>query len=412
MCGAPIIMAGMKLLYTAFDAYPGHKGAQAHIRSNLFAAKENGYRATLLCLGTSGSFRDPESSAAVHACALNEENLLRRSEAFGRFVSNKADRMIDDPPDIIHFRDIWSGIPLLGHSISRKGRTVFEVNGLPSVELPARFPRLARNSSFIRRLRAMEDECLKLSDRVISISARTTRYLTERGCEPGKISFVPNSTAWTSIDGAPEIPQCIAASISGADKVILYTGTLAAWQGIPTLVNALAHLKHRQDFLLVVIASNRRNMSRLRRYIAARGLAQRTIIHDRLSHPAALSLYGQAYACVAPLARGPRNELQGCCPLKIIEAMASGTPVVASDLPVIREIIDDGVDGMLTVPDSPRSLAHALEALMDDRPMRTRLASAARDKARRVFTARLYSERLGTLYASLLGGNGNAVFDR
>lgn len=405
-------MAGMKLLYTAFDAYPGHKGAQAHIRSNLIAARENGYSATLLCLGTGGVFHDQESSAAVHACALSEQNLLRRSEAFGGFISSRADAMIDKPPDIIHFRDIWSGIPLLGHAISRKGRTVFEVNGLPSVELPGRFPHLARNSSLIQRLRAMEDECLKRSDRVISISVRTTRYLTERGCDPGKISFVPNSTASASIDSTPEIPHRLAASISRTDKVILYTGTLAAWQGIPTLVDALTHLKHRHDFLLVIIASNRRNMSRLKRYIAARGLAQQIIIHDRLPHSATLSLYGQAYACVAPLTRGPRNELQGCCPLKIIEAMASGTPVVASDLPVIREIIDDGVNGVLTVPGSARSLAHALETLMDDRPMRMRLASGAHEKARRVFTARLYSERLGAVYASLLGGNGNAVFDR
>jgi glycosyltransferase involved in cell wall biosynthesis len=177
-------------------------------------------------------------------------------------------------------------------------------------------------------------------------------------------------------------------------------------------MKALVHLGHRHDLLLVIIASNRRNVSRIRRYIASRGLASRVVIHDRLPHRAMASLYKQAYACVAPLARGPRNELQGCCPLKIVESMASGTPVIASDLPVVREIIDDGVNGILTVPDSPRSLAHAIERLMDDPSMRATLASGAHKKAGRLFTAHLYSERLGALYASLLGGNGNAVFDR
>ena len=116
--------------------------------------------------------------------------------------------------------------------------------------------------------------------------------------------------------------------------------------------------------------------------------------------------------CVAPLARGPRNESQGCCPLKIVEAMACGTPVVASDLPAIREMIDHGIDGMLAAPDSPRALAHILDRLMGDRTMRDRLASRAYEKARRFFMADLFSERLGAVYTSLLGGKGNAIFDR
>ncbi len=136
------------------------------------------------------------------------------------------------------------------------------------------------------------------------------------------------------------------------------------------------------------------------------------IIHDRLPHGTIASLYKQAYACVAPLSRGPRNELQGCCPVKIVEAMANGVPVIASDLPVVREIVDDGVNGILAVPDSPRSLADALEQLLDDPSLRMRLSARAYEKAGRFFTARLYSERLGAVYTSLLGGNGNAVFDR
>lgn len=405
-------MTTMNVLYAAFDAYPGHKGAQAHIRSNLSAAKENGYKASLLCLGSGGTFHDPESSAAVHAFPSTEENLLKRSEAFGRFVLSEADAMTDSPPDIIHFRDIWSGMPLLSHSISKKGRTVYEVNGMPSIELAGRFPHLARNSALLQRLRAMEDDCLTRSDRVITVSARTARYLSGRGCDPSKISLIPNSAHPVLSDSAGEIPQSLANALSRAVKVILYTGTLAAWQGVPTLVGAATCLGHRDDFVLLIIASNRRNVSRLRKYVARRGLGDRIIIHDRLPHRAIASLCRQAYVCVSPLSRGPRNELQGCCPIKIVEAMAGGTPVVASDLPVVRELVDDGVNGILTVPDSPRSLAHALERLLDDPSTRMRLATGAYEKAGRFFTARLYSERLGAVYASLLGGNGNAVFDR
>ena len=65
---------------------------------------------------------------------------------------------------------------------------------------------------------------------------------------------------------------------------------------------------------------------------------------------------------VAPLARGDRNEVQGCSPLKIVESMAAGTAVVASDLPVARELVTPGRDGLLVAPGAPRALARAMEA--------------------------------------------------
>ena len=162
----------MTVLYAAFDAYPGFKGAQTHIRANLRSLAGIGGRATLLCLGAGGSFQDPDSGAMVHSYAAGEANMLRRSEQFGRFIADKAATMMDNPPSIIHFRDIWSGIPLISHKLSQKSRLVFEVNGLPSVELPSHYPRLARNTSLLARLRRMEDECLARADRIITVCHR------------------------------------------------------------------------------------------------------------------------------------------------------------------------------------------------------------------------------------------------
>jgi glycosyltransferase involved in cell wall biosynthesis len=93
--------------------------------------------------------------------------------------------------------------------------------------------------------------------------------------------------------------------------------------------------------------------------------------------------------------------MQGCCPLKIVESMACGTPVIASDLPAVRELISSGNDGMLVPPDSPRALAGALESLLEDVSMRDRLAQGARQRAVKEFRAKLLAERLGAVYTSL-----------
>jgi glycosyltransferase involved in cell wall biosynthesis len=396
----------MKVLYGAFDAYPGRKGAQAHIRANLRATLARGARATLLCLGPGGSFRDPDSGALVHAYAADERNMLRRSELFGRFIADRADAMAADPPDIIHFRDIWSGFPLLSQPLSRGRGSVFEVNGLPSVELPSRYPRLSGNGALLARLRRMEDECLARADRVVTVCRRTARYLAERGCEAAKIVVIPNAADPPESSAPfPEGAAVIEEAAAQGRKVILYAGTLAPWQGLGILLEAADLLGHRDDFRIVVAASTRKGIARLSRFLVERGLGGRVTVLNGVHHDGMPYLYTRAWLSVAPLARGARNEVQGCCPLKIVESMACGTPVLASDLPAVRELIDSGSDGMLVSPGSARSLAAALETLLDNGALRDRLASGACDRARRDFGAGLYAERLCAVYDEVKGGN-------
>jgi glycosyltransferase involved in cell wall biosynthesis len=64
-------------------------------------------------------------------------------------------------------------------------------------------------------------------------------------------------------------------------------------------------------------------------------------------------------------------------PLKLFEAMASNRPVVASDLPSIREILSHEVNALLVPPGDPRALAAAIERLLRDSALSTRLAARA-----------------------------------
>lgn len=64
-------------------------------------------------------------------------------------------------------------------------------------------------------------------------------------------------------------------------------------------------------------------------------------------------------------------------PLKIFEYMASGKPVVCSDLPVLREVLDDGRNALLCPPGDTAAWCRALKELRDNRDIRTRLGQAA-----------------------------------
>lgn len=73
-------------------------------------------------------------------------------------------------------------------------------------------------------------------------------------------------------------------------------------------------------------------------------------------------------------------------PLKIFEYMAAGKPIIASDLPVIREILEDGKEALLADPDDPDTWAKALQTLAGDPVRRERLGRAARQKLEANYT--------------------------
>jgi colanic acid/amylovoran biosynthesis glycosyltransferase len=89
-------------------------------------------------------------------------------------------------------------------------------------------------------------------------------------------------------------------------------------------------------------------------------------------------------------ARGDRDGI----PVVLIEAMACGIPVLSGDLPSIRELIEQGVTGLLVDGNSPAAIADKLNMLATDLPLRHQLAIAGRRRVEEEFSLPLNLERL------------------
>jgi glycosyltransferase involved in cell wall biosynthesis len=105
----------------------------------------------------------------------------------------------------------------------------------------------------------------------------------------------------------------------------------------------------------------------------------------------------RADAVVAPA----RTIAQGCAPLKLLESMASGTPVVASDLPAVRELVADAEHGRLVHPDRPSELARAIRVLLDYPDRLAAMGPAARAHVASDFTWEAATRTLQDLYNTL-----------
>lgn len=381
-----------RALYAAFDLFPSRKGAAVHIdrfARTLFESFEGG---ALLVLGAPGlpSYQR-EESVEIERFGEDIPNFLDRALAFGEWVA----RAVDAQPglEICHFRDPWSGAPIALRP--HRYAVVYEVNALPSIELPSLFPSVGPRT--LDKIRDLEMACCRAADLVITPSVTTQRLLADLGVQA---TVVPNGA---DLDTPRERPQ------EAPARYLLYFGAAQSWQGIDTLFRAFARLADFEDLRLVICASREGRAWRPYERLACKlGIEERIVWRYALCEDDLAPWRQHAAVSVAPLTDSPRNVLQGCAPLKVLESMASGVAVVASDVPPVREIIRDRHDGWLVHPERPAELARALRILLDRPDLARAMGAQARRTIEDRFTWTQATATLRKAYERVIAGRQNS----
>lgn len=385
-----------RVLYSAFDVVPSPKGASTHVVQFVRALTGAGYDVTLVTPRAPDTAGEERLHGARHlrVGTPGGGNFLARALEFGEAVAAVAER--DGPFDVVHYRALWSGLPLLLGRARHGYRTLFEANSLAAIELPFHYPRL-RGTEALRRIRALEGITLAESDAVVCVSRVTRGYLASLGVPAGRIHVIPNGVDPDAFAARPCVP------LGDRVPVALYVGTLADWQGLSALVEAMPRVLARRPLRLRIVGRGR---SRQRKEVAKRirklGVEEHVSLEPGVPHHEVAALIAAADVALAPLSYDERNVVQGCCPLKLLEYMACGRPIVASNLPVVREIVREERDALLVPPDAPEALAAAVLRLLDDERLRQRLGERAARRARELFTWRRAQDRLLKTYEELL----------
>jgi glycosyltransferase involved in cell wall biosynthesis len=387
-----MLLSAPRSLYAAFDRFPTRKGASTHIAHFAPCLFDYARGGLLYVLGdTTLPVQQLEGDIEILRFSLPVENFLERAIAYGSHL----DRILDSAADtleIVHFRDPWSGVPLLARP--HRYASVYEVNALPSIELPHAYPGLAPRT--LDKLRASEAFCLDHCDAIVTPSQTTRAMLESLGVPARKITVVPN--------GADLIEQQPRPAEAPA-KYLLYFGALQTWQGVDMLLRAFARLADLDDLHLVICGSLRsREARRCERFAARLDLEPRMRWHWALSAAELAPWIANAELSLAPLRECARNVTQGCAPLKILESMAAGVAVIASDLAPVRELLRDGIDGRLVAPDRPAELARAIRVLMAYPQKRCEMGANARARVAAEFTWARSLERLREVYRRINPG--------
>jgi glycosyltransferase involved in cell wall biosynthesis len=388
-----------RILYTAFDIVPSPKGASTHILHNLRGLVNGGFDVDLITpndglLPTEDTI---EGASMTRVSQDLTQNFLGRAMHFGRAVASHL--ALHPEYDAVHYRNIWDGLHIAQNKKRFGYKTLFEVNGLPSIELKYHYPGL--DPDLLLKIKEQEIATLHLSDMIICPSNVTRDYIASLGLNRKLVTVIPNGVSASDFSPSP-LPIR-----DGRVPVLLYIGTLADWQGLDIVVKALPKILEQQAVRLQIVGRGRsRQRKILAKQIRKLGIEEHVIVQPAVPHHEIPALIASADICVAPLGLNDRNVTQGACPIKLLEYMAAGRPLLASNMPIVRELVREDVDALLFSPSDSDDLARQILALLNDFELSKRLAKSASERALTKFTWHESQKKLIKVYEKLLRGEG------
>jgi glycosyltransferase involved in cell wall biosynthesis len=280
---------------------------------------------------------------------------------------------------------------------------VYEVRGFWEDTWLSRHPGLddLSSSEVYSKSRELETRCMAEADLVVTLGEAMRAEIVSRGIDPERVLIVPNGVGEDFLTPLPDVAALRRAlGIAPGDHVVGLVSSLVAHEGIGTLLLAAQIMKSRGFPVKTLIVGDGPERAALERQAAELGID--AVFTGRVPPERVRDYHAVLDVFVVP--RTPDRVCQLVTPLKPVEAMASGLPVVVSDVAALAETITDGTTGVLFPPLDSRELADRLQDLLNDPHKREELGRNAREQVARDRTWAHNARRYLQAYAHLAGG--------
>jgi glycosyltransferase involved in cell wall biosynthesis len=212
----------------------------------------------------------------------------------------------------------------------------------------------------------LEIEAARKADRVLTITGALRDLLVAQGVEAQKITVLPNGVDTQRFKPLPRSVEIAQAHGLEGRFVIGFIGSIVDYEGLDDLALALSLLPARlRDRWRLLVVGDGEFLPELEAAIDRLGVRPNVVLTGRVPH----ERVGDYYS-VCSLVAYPRKPWPICemiSPLKPIEPMAMGIPVIASDVSALREMIVDGVNGWCFPKGDARALARLLGEVVEGR---------------------------------------------
>jgi glycosyltransferase involved in cell wall biosynthesis len=284
-----------------------------------------------------------------------------------------------EKPNIIHSASPYTnGLPALSIAKLLNIPFVYEIRGLSdyTIESPAKANRKDIRIAYRKRL---ENYVLRAANSIITLSKISKEDICKRGIKANKIFIVPNGIDRDFLDYTkPNIPDSLNRHNITNNKIkIGFIGSLKAVEDVITLLDAVAILKKQLiDNIILIIIGEGPMFSYFNNHTKNIGIQEMVRFIGQVPHFEIKKYYSMLDIFVIPRLRNKMTET--ISPLKILEAMGLGIPVVGSDVGGITEIITDKVNGFLFKSQNPEDLAKVLIKLIHSKSLRKKVSDKAK----------------------------------
>jgi glycosyltransferase involved in cell wall biosynthesis len=248
----------------------------------------------------------------------------------------------------------------------------------------------------------VEKACLETAETIVATSPQEKAHMRQFMSEKGKIEIIPCGTDIRRFGAVSGAKARLKLGIPKSSLMVLYVGRFDQRKGVETLVRALGKsiFPGIADIRLVLVGGWRDGQSdgaekaRLEGIVKELGLEQYVTFAGQKSHEELPLYYSAANVCVVPSHYEPFG-------LVAIEAMASRTPVVASDVGGLKYTVVSEKTGLLCPAKDEVVFAKAIDRILTDHQWQHQLGEAARHRVESQFSWHGVASQLDSLYTSL-----------
>lgn len=249
----------------------------------------------------------------------------------------------------------------------------------------------------------VEKEILETVERIVATSPQEQEHMRSLVSQKGEIDIIPCGTDIQQFGSVTREAARTRLEIDPEAKVVLYVGRFDPRKGIETLVRAVRESKFYESKQLQLIIgggctpgnSDAKERDRIAGIVNELGMDECTSLPGCLSREILPSYYAAADVCVVPSHYEPFG-------LVAIEAMACGTPVVASDVGGLQFTVVNEETGLLVPPQNVPAFNHAIDQILSHPQWQQELGKAAKKRVIDKFSWHGVASQLDKLYTQLL----------
>jgi glycosyltransferase involved in cell wall biosynthesis len=238
----------------------------------------------------------------------------------------------------------------------------------------------------------LEDASIRNADAVITICPDLTKYVLDQKTDKDKLYQIENSIfepvrlSSEGREGEKRQPLPTDALPAGR-PLIVYAGTLEAYQGIDLLINAFRIVHEREPGAFLLIAGGtKEQVDSFQELAKKNGLEKDITFTGRVSPSIAKQYCRMASVLVSPRIKGTNT------PLKIYEQLASGIPLVATGIYSHTQVLNEAVSYL--VEPTPESMANGIIQALQPDGRRHIVAGAAKAMYERNYSRPIYEQKL------------------